>query len=158
MFSTRSVLASYKRNLDQIRQLTDGMTHAQSLAQPPADWNCANWIVGHIACYRNLILSVLDQPPALDPDIAKRYPFGSPPVKGEEPGIGQFDDLLRAIGDAQAGIERGLNALGAEQLSEIIQTTFGPMPRDERLVMLLRHEAYHTGQLEFLRAFVAVAV
>lgn len=155
MFSTQSVIASFKRNLDQIRQLTEGMTHAQSLVQPPADWNCANWILGHIVCYRNLILSVLSQPPALDPEVAKRYPNGSAPVRGDEPGLGQFDDLLRALADAQDGIAQGLKAMTVEQLSEVIPTGFGPMPRDERLVMLLRHEAYHTGQLEFLRAFVA---
>ena len=157
MFSTSAILASYKRNLDQIRQLTDGMTQAQSLIQPPADWNCANWIVGHIACYRNLILAVLNEPPAFDPELAKRYPFGSAPVLGDEPGIGRLDDMLRAIGDAQDGIRRGLSALSAETSSEVIETSFGPMPRDERLVMLLRHEAYHTGQLEFLRAFAARA-
>lgn len=152
MFSPDAVVHAYRRNLELIQQQMEGLGHAESLLQPPAGWNCANWIVGHIACYRNAILAELGEAPALAPAVAGRYGFGSAPVRGEEPGLGRLPDLLHAIAAAQPGIERGIGALTPERGAEVVGTEWFRMPRQERLVFLMRHEAFHTGQLEFLRA------
>lgn len=152
MFSPDAVVHAYRRNLELIQQQMDGLTHAESLLQPPADWNCAHWIVGHIACYRNAILAELDEAPTLAPETAKRHGFGSPPVRGEEPGLARLADLLRAIAAAQPGIERGIGALTPARAAEVVGSERFRMPRQERLVFLMRHEAFHGGQLEFLRA------
>jgi len=142
----------YARNLAQVQGFAEGLTHAQSLIQPPAGWNCMNWIVGHIACYRNRILGILDLPPTLDPAIAGRYPRDSAPVLGDEPGIGQLADLVAAIEASQSGIEAGLAALTGARADEAITLGSFTMSRTDFMVFYMRHEAYHTGQLEFLSA------
>ena len=142
----------YARNVAQVKGFADGLSHAQSLIQPPAGWNCMNWIVGHIACYRNRILGILDLPLALDPAIAGRYPRDSAPVLGDEPGIGRLADLVAAIEAAQPGLEAGLATLTGTRAAEMITLGSFTMSRADFMVFYLRHEAYHTGQLEFLSA------
>ena len=142
----------YARNLAQIKGFTEGLSHAESLIQPPAGWNCMNWIVGHIACYRNRILGILDQPLTLDPAIAGRYPRDSAPVLGDEPGIGQLADLVAWIEAAQPGLEAGLAALTGARAAEMLTLGSFTMSRADFMVFYMRHEAYHTGQLEFLSA------
>lgn len=142
----------YARNVAQVKGFADGLSHAQSLIQPPAGWNCMNWIVGHIACYRNRILGILDQSLTLDPAIAGRYPRDSAPILGDEPGIGQLADLVAAIEASQPGLEAGLAALTGARAAEMITLGSFTMSRSDFMVFYMRHEAYHTGQLEFLSA------
>ncbi len=145
----------YERNVAQINGFTDGLTHAQSLIQPPANWNCMNWIVGHIACYRNRILGILDLPQTLDPAVAARYPRDSAPVLGDAPGIGKLAELVAAIDASRAPLAEGLNALVGARAAEMITLGSFTMSRADFMVFYLRHEAYHTGQLEFLQALAA---
>lgn len=142
----------YARNVAQVKGFAEGLTHAQSLIQPPAGWNCMNWIVGHLAFYRNRILGILGLPPTLDLAIAGRYPRDSAPVLGDEPGLGQLADLVAAIEAAQAPLEAGLAALTGAQATETITLGSFTMSRADFMVFYMRHEAYHTGQLEFLSA------
>ncbi|MEO6061086.1 MAG: DinB family protein [Thermoflexales bacterium] len=142
----------YARNMALVKGFAENLTHAQSLIQPPAGWNCMNWIVGHIACYRNRILGILEMPLTLDPAIAGRYPRDSAPVRGDEPGIGRLADLVAAIEASQARIEVGLAALPGARADEVITLGSFTMSRADFMVFYMRHEAYHTGQLEFLSA------
>lgn len=142
----------YARNGTQIQEFTAGLSHAQSLLQPPANWNCMNWVVGHIACYRNRILGLLNLPPALDPQIAARYPRDSAPVRADEPGIGLMADLVAAITASQAPLAAGLASLSGPAASEMLTLGSFTMSRADFMVFYFRHEAYHVGQLEFLNA------
>src|SRR5262245_42331808 len=46
-----------------LRQHTAGLTHADSLRQPPFSSNTITWIVGHIAATRvNILVGILDVP------------------------------------------------------------------------------------------------
>jgi uncharacterized damage-inducible protein DinB len=157
MFTAESVSNIYARNLFFIKQLTAGFSHADSLRQPPVRGNCANWIVGHIAAYRNRILTILEQEPTLDPAIATRYARDSAPVLGDEPGLGQFFTLIDAIEAAQPHIATGIARLTPEGAARV--STFGQnsMSAAEWMLFLLRHEAYHTGQLELLQELVKAA-
>ena len=154
MFTVDSVINAYARNLFFIKQLTAGFTHQDSLIQPPAPGNCANWVVGHIAVYRNRILSILGEPLALDAQVAARYVRDSAPVLGDEPGLGHFTDLIDALETAQDHIATGLRRMTPEEAARIHTYPPAPLSAAEWMVFLLRHEAYHTGQLEILQEVV----
>ena len=66
MITAENLIAMYARNVLFIKQLTEGLTHVDSLAQPPVPGNCMNWVMGHIVAYRNRLSDMLGQPPALD--------------------------------------------------------------------------------------------
>ena len=154
MISAEFVINAYARNIHFIKTYTEGFSQADSLLQPPVKANCANWIVGHIACYRNRLLDVLGQPPVIDPQLAARYGNGSAPVLGEEAGIAHIDELKQAIETSQATVATALRALTPEQISEV--KTYGSFSLSvgEWAVFLLRHEAMHQGQLELLQEVV----
>jgi hypothetical protein len=154
MFGPTVVINAYARNLALIQELTAGFSHADSLVQPPAPGNCANWIIGHIAAYRNRVLTILEQPLTLDEAIAARYARDSKPVLGEEPGIGRLETLIAALVAAQPAIAAGIDRLTPESGARVL--TFGQftLSTADWMIFLLRHEAYHTGQLELLREVV----
>jgi DinB superfamily len=130
----------YARNLGVIDELAAGLTHTDSLAQPPLPGNCMHWVVGHIAVYRNnRLLKMLGQPLVLDEGLFARYGRDSKPVTGDEPGLARFEDLLAAIRAAQTGIETGLRALTPEQAMARREMGIFTMSIAEWTLFLLRH-------------------
>lgn len=138
------------RNMVFLHEKSDGLTQAESLLQAPVPGNNSlNWTVGHIAAFRNRMLQIVGQEPTLDPGIAERYAPGSEPVLGEEPGIGQLPDLLAAIDRAQERLLAALPAVTPEQAATVVSRGQFTMTVGEWMLFLLRHEAYHVGQLHF---------
>ncbi len=86
MLTSDNLIAMYARNLYFIKTHTSGLTHADSLTQPPVPGNSINWVVGHITLYRNRALKILGQLPAFDETTAARYARDSKPVLGDESG------------------------------------------------------------------------
>ncbi len=154
MLTADSLINSYARNLYFIKQLTADFTHTDSLVQPPAAGNCANWVVGHILAYRNRILAILGEAPVLDDTIAARYARDSRPVLEDEPGLAQFEAMVQALELAQDKLAAGMQRLTPAAAEQVL--TFGQfsMSAAEWVLFLLRHEAYHTGQLELLQEVV----
>ena len=147
---TEGLLFNFGRNMVFLREKTDGLTHAESVLQPPIPGlNCLNWQVGHIAAFRNRLLQLLGVEPTLDPAIAQRYAANSAPVLGDEPGIGQLDDLLRAIDAAQERITEAVPLLPPERAAEVVGAGQFSMTVGEWVLFYLRHEAYHIGQLHY---------
>lgn len=137
-----------ERNLVFIQEKTAGLTHAESVLQPPyPGLNCLNWQVGHIAAFRDRLLTLLGAEATIDPAIADRYAPGSPPVLRDEPGIGQLDDLLRAIDVAQERVTAALPRLTPEHATEIVSKGQFTMTIGAWAYFYVRHEAYHVGQL-----------
>src|SRR5215217_6932916 len=101
MLTAENLLTMYDRNIMFTKQMTEGFTHADSLMQPPAPGNCANWVIGHIVAYRNRILTILGEPSVLDEKRATRYARDSKPILSDEPGISQFADLMAALDVSQ---------------------------------------------------------
>jgi uncharacterized damage-inducible protein DinB len=151
MITADNLTAMYARNLTFINDLTAGLTHADSLIQPPVSGNCINWVAGHILAYRNRILTILGQPPVFDEVTAARYARDSKPVLGDEPGIGILEDMLQLLDESQAQIAAAMKALSPDDAGQM--WTFGQnaMTTAEWMLFLLRHEAYHVGNLELLR-------
>ncbi len=147
---TEGILFNLDRNMIFLREKTDGLTHAESLLQAPVPGNnCLNWTVGHIAAFRDRMLQFVGAATTLDPAIAERYAPNSAPVLGDEPGIGRLDELLRAIDLAQGRLHEALPRLTPERVAEVISRGAFTMTLGQWLLFLMRHEAYHIGQLHF---------
>jgi uncharacterized damage-inducible protein DinB len=151
MFTVDNLIAMYARNLYFIKEYTKGLSHADSLAQPPVSGNCMNWVIGHILTYRNRILQMTDQPALLAEVIGARYTANSKPVLGDESGLGIFEDMLHALDESQDKIAAGMKAM--TPAASAMPWAFGQlnMSAGEWMLFLMRHEAYHTGNLELLR-------
>lgn len=155
-FPASDIIASYARNLWSIRMFMNGFDRADALRQPPFRSNCALWIVGHIAVYRSVLCEHLLLPPTVDAATAARFKKDTAPVLGEEPGLAQLDDLLASLDVAQERLAAALPQLNPAHAAELVPYGAFPDPRtrSEVIVHLMRHEAYHTGQLELLAEMV----
>lgn len=128
-----------------------GLTHADSLLQPPYRGNCLNWVAGHIAVHRDYILLGLGAQPTLSETVHARYTYQSEPVlRGDDPSVVPFDTLVQAITTAQerivAALEQASEAFLAEPVPFSPEETRGQLTTD-----LFWHEGYHVGQTEQLR-------
>lgn len=145
---TEAVRFNLERNLIFLREKTVGLTHGESVLQPPfPGLNCLNWQVGHIATFRDRMLALLELPPVLDRALAQRYVPDSAPVLGDEDGIGQLDDLVRAIEVSQTRLIAALPRLAPERAARVVTMGQFTMGVEGWLFFYVRHEAYHIGQL-----------
>ncbi len=151
MIDQEQLANAFGLNLNIIKRQTEGLTHADSLLQPPFRANCLNWVLGHIVINRNRVLKVLAEQPVLDENELARYESGSEPVTGAEPGVLPLEDLLEALECAQERIAAGLQRTTSEDLSKEVKIGEREMTVDQRLFGLYFHETYHTGQTELLR-------
>ena len=158
MITNISIAAMYARNIALMTEYTNGMTHAQSLLAPHPRANCAHWLVGHLCVYRNRLLHMIGAPPAIDDAAVKRYMRDTPPVLNDEPGLTNFEVLRAALLASQQPLADGFIALAHDGAS--VSFTWGIAPNaltmstSDWFVYLLRHEAYHTGQLELCAELV----
>jgi len=151
MITPEQLAEWFALNLRVIKMQTDGLTHADSLLQPPVRGNCMNWVLGHIARYRNDVLVALGEEPALDPAAAVCYQTNSAPVTCEGEGVLPLEALLAALQRSQAGIAAGLKRATPETLAREVQDGGQTFPLAQYLFGLYFHDTYHVGQLELLR-------
>ncbi|MCB1055828.1 MAG: DinB family protein [Acidobacteria bacterium] len=128
----------------------DGVSHADSLIQPPAG-NCINWVLGHVVASRNGLLGLVERAPVWDDALAERYLRGSEAIGGEGDGVLGFDRIVADFRSSQQPLLEGLGALSVEQLAEPAELFGRPMDRMSKLSFLVFHEGYHLGQLGLLR-------
>ncbi len=157
MISGENLIWNFERNASYIRTHLDGLTHADSLVQPPVNGNCINWIVGHLVCYRNFALAICGLPLVVNAATANRYERGSMPVTGPAADVTAFDTLVQAYWNSQEQLLAYLRTMTPKQASEIVSAADFTMPRSELLTSFMRHESYHAGQLELLREIVLAA-
>lgn len=150
----QELLQTLKRHNYVIKRQTDGVTHEQSLLQPPFRGNCMNWVLGHMLAARNEILQALDQPIVLPAPADGFYQAGSEPVTPTSPAA-PLATLLTGFDESLAHIEQGLQTVTEEKMATIInperQTTLRAS-----ISFTVWHEAYHLGQLEYLRQLTGV--
>jgi hypothetical protein len=157
MINATAIAWNFERNAIYYRQHLDGLTHSDSLVQPPVEGNCINWIMGHVMCYRNYSLQALGQPAVIDGAALARYERGSAPITGDGPGVLKLEQLVGAYWMSQEVILKTAPTLTAAAAAEVIQAAGFELPRAEILVSFMRHESYHAGQLEWLRPYVIAA-
>lgn len=137
-------------NLFLVTKHTDGLSHQDSLLQPAPRGNCFNWVLGHIALYREYMLQDLGLTPEVGEVALARYAKDSEPIVGDGDGVRQVDDLIAIIGRQQ---ERMLASLASMSDSELARTS---SRNDSKTVagnvlFFAWHEGYHLGQTEVLR-------
>ena len=148
MSEANRLAESYKTTFWLIGKFAEGLTHENSIAQPPFKANTFNWVLGHILVSRDQALSLLEQAPVFSTAETSLYETGSNPVNGET--AVTLDRLLQLLDNSQDVLIKGLEIVTPETLAEIFdesrKQSFG-----DRLAGLHWHETYHVGQLEILR-------
>jgi DinB superfamily len=150
MYSLQGLTHGFTRNADYVREHLSGMTHAQSLVQPPVAGNCVNWILGHIVTYRDYTLELLGQPALFGATAGARYDRGSAPITGPGEGVIDFDALMTTFNEAQHGILAAIPSLTQTLADEVVTQHGFSMRRGDLLMTWMRHESYHAGNLEML--------
>jgi uncharacterized damage-inducible protein DinB len=150
MISPTQLAEAFARNLEVIQMQTDGLTHEDSLVQPPFHGNCLNWVLGHLAQYRDLILEMVGAAPAMG-EAGERYRRESEPVMGDGPGVLRLEALLEILSRSQNALQRALENASEADLEQEMTTQRGSTTRGARLFFYYFHETYHVGQTELLR-------
>lgn len=152
MITGESLHWNFERNASYVHTLLAGLEHADSLVQPPVNGNCINWILGHIVCYRNYTMTVCGLEPVVTAEVADRYARDSAPVTGAGTDIADFAQLLAAYNQSHNQLLTYLKSVDEATLCEVISAAGFTMGRGELLTSFMRHESYHAGQFELLRA------
>ncbi len=150
MLTLSQLAEAFERNVTIIKRQADGLTQADSLLQPPFRGNCLNWIVGHVADGRDVILKELGAEPVMG-EAGRRYSRESEPIAAAGPGVLPLDELLALLDRSQAALAAKLNSLTEDDLAREIPTPRGTARLGDRLFFRYFHDTYHTGQAELLR-------
>ena len=151
MITTTDLIDGLGRNLGIIKAQTEGLSHTDSLLQLAFRGNCLNWVLGHIASNRNMMLRFLGEEAILSEAHAERYGYGSEPVCGDADDILTLEQLLTALEQSQSALAARLEKITAEEMAREEQSFLGTTTLDQLIFYLYWHESYHTGQLEYLR-------
>lgn len=145
--TTSQTLTDYYQLTHRViyRQL-DGLTHEDSLIQPPYRGNCLNWVLGHVVFSREAVLNYLGEELPWTEEEAGRYKRNSEPLTSAEQAL-PLERLLGNLEESQKRILAGLERIPEEKLAALVDDeTVG-----EKIAFSHWHETYHIGQLEQLR-------
>ncbi|MGI9253408.1 MAG: DinB family protein [Thermomicrobiales bacterium] len=140
----------YAGNARILFRQADGLTHADSLLQPPFRGNCLNWVLGHIAVHRDYVLEAMGQEKILGEGPVPRYDFGSAPILEDGPDVLPLETILAAIARQQERIAETLATITPEHLASEAPKS-EPRTVAQMAAFLYWHETYHVGQTELLR-------
>ncbi len=149
MNGTEQINADLARNYNVIVAQLDGLTHEDSLLQVPFRGNCLNWVLGHILTYRATMLTIIGAEPLNGAEAYERYGHGSEPVVADGPDVINLETMRADLALTHERLSAGLPAMTEEDLAH--QPEGEERTLIERLGFLSWHDAYHTGQTEYLR-------
>ncbi|MGO8950142.1 MAG: DinB family protein [Ktedonobacterales bacterium] len=129
-----------------IKRQLGGVTHEESLLQPPFRGNCLNWVLGHIVISRESVLTSLEEALPWNETDAARYGRNSDPIASAEQAL-PLAQLLDFLEESQTRVLAGLSRISAERLAAPVDD--GTLA--EQIAFSNWHETYHVGQLELLR-------
>ncbi len=153
MYTPKLLIRYFQLNHRVIHMQIKGLTHEDSLRQPPFRGNCLNWILGHIVVERDEALALLDVDPIWGKDEISLYQQNSDPIT-EDTRAKPFEQIVVAFDQSQEGLEKALKQLTGTDLDKPKADGEGTI--GEGLAGLCWHEAYHTGQTEYLRQLTGV--
>ena len=153
-----------RRNQNAIVKAIEGLSHAESLLQLPGEGNCMNWVLGHIATFRDGMLADIRQPEYMTEAEAKLYDAGSKPITVESKSV-DFERLVELQTQTYDAISRWLesNPAGFERESR----QDGPIRKGylgywetviEHFAQNMGHESIHAGELSALRELALVSL
>lgn len=147
MIAPSMIANLFQTNYNVLLRQTDGLTHADSIIQPPFRGNCLNWVMGHIVSNRHRALTALNESPVWSSDDVTRYKRGSQPVTCNDDAF-SWDKLMEGLKQTQDCLIGALNRATPDLMDTKVgeDETLG-----ELLLFLAWHEGYHTGQTEYLR-------
>jgi DinB family protein len=123
-----------------------GLSHEDSLVQPPGGGNCLNWVAAHIVASRTAILVLLGEEPVWDQSRVDRFKRGSRPVSDHGDSV-PFETIVADFQRSQERIKAGF----ARATDEGLEQKRGEDTVADKLHFLQFHEAYHIGQAGLLR-------
>jgi uncharacterized damage-inducible protein DinB len=147
--AAKQLIDSLALNKRVMTKQVEGLTHADSLQQPPFRGNCLNWVLGHLAVNRNYILEALGEKPGVSDEMKSRYDTGSAPVIEEDDGVLSLESLIATIDEEQVRIEEALSRVSDSELEKSAPN--GDQTVAEVVQFRIWHETYHVGQTEYLR-------
>ncbi len=150
IISAQQLGKAFARNLWLLKRQTEGLTHDDSLLQPPMRGNCLNWTLGHLAVHRDYVLEGFGQEKVLGDAAMARYGRESDPILVNGDGVLPLEQLLTALEQGQERIDAAIEQLTPADLAR--EVTIGrALPFGEALFFYYFHDTYHTGQTEPLR-------
>jgi uncharacterized damage-inducible protein DinB len=123
-----------------------GLSHEESLIQPPRGGNCLNWVAGHVVANRNFVLGLVGEQPIWSEAEMEPYKRGSAPMK-DGSRARKFEQIVADFTRSQERLRAGLSRLTEEDLAK----KKGDETVADSLHFLQFHEAYHVGQMGLLR-------
>jgi hypothetical protein len=147
---SKNLISLFSHNHEVIHEQLKDISQADSMLQLPFRGNCMNWVIGHILSIRDESLILLKLPGLLTDPENKIYGYGSEPLV-ESARASDLFDLLARLDESLKQITLQLEKLTQVELESEVKIWRGPLPLWEALSLMQWHEAYHTGQLEFLR-------
>lgn len=123
-----------------------GLSHEESLIQPPRGGNCLNWVAGHVVANRNFILGLVGEQPIWSEAEMEPYKRGSAPIR-DGSRARKFEQIVADFTRAQERLRAGLGRLTEQDLAR----KKGDESVGDSLRFLQFHEAYHIGQMGLLR-------
>ncbi len=140
----------FNRNLRVAKRQIEGLNDADCLLQPAVRGNCINWILGHLLLSRGNVLDSLGQEAVIDSSKLAIYDSDSDPITANSVGFIKLDQLIALFDRSQELLQETLSSISDEDWFEKEINERGNK-QWERAEFLSWHEAYHVGQLEYLR-------
>ena len=151
MITPQQLSDAYALNLRVVEMQLNGLSHADTLILTPYNINTLNWVLGHMAVYRDIVLDLLGETPELTPEETERYKRESEPITADGADVMPLERILKALRGGQERISARLPHLTSEELERPIQLRERTTTVAARLHWYYFHDTYHTGQTDLLR-------
>lgn len=136
-------------NHNIIMKKVANVTHEESVRQPECAGNCFNWVLGHLIMTRDEIIRQLGGEAIWDTERGQRYGFGSLPVSSvDDPTVVPFETMVE---DYPRQHERLIALLAVVDPARFDDTWRDETTIGKYLLFSTFHDAFHTGQTEYLR-------
>lgn len=139
----------FNLNYQVIKQQVDGLSHEDSLIQPPFRGNCLNWVLGHILISRDRILDVFGEERVWDEETSAPYLRESDPITPQNSENAQPLDQI--MSDFEQSHKRLLAILERITSADLETEKSENTSVGKYLGFMFFHDTYHTGQTEYLR-------
>ena len=159
MNNTIILNAMIRRNQLFVEKAVSGLSQDDSLLQLGGNSNCMNWVLGHIAVYRDAMLACSNHTALLTERQREPYCYGSQPITAGSVCVA-LDVLLEKLIESYDLVSEWLlanpdNILEAPPNYIDLHSDYGSTIV-ENLGFLCWHEANHVGELHALRELAVI--
>jgi hypothetical protein len=152
MIHPQALIKLFNYNFELVSKQASGVSHLESLLQPPCGGNCFNWLLGHVISSRTFPLRYVGEQPVWTDLQRARYRADTVAITGDEEGVINFDDLVIALNLSQERLLDALNRMNYEDMCR--PSGFADNTVGDSLGYFYFHEAQHVGQILHLTHFL----